>query len=174
MISEIISIKMKNENNKPKINKGCNTASLEEMLPLITECLSNGQSVKFSPRGISMLPMIVQGRDSVTLASPPEKLKRFDIPLYRREDGSFVLHRVIKVGDTYTCIGDNQFKAETGVAHSQVIAVVTAFIRKGKAYSVSCTGYRLYCVLWHCSRPVRRIWRALRVRAVRLKRKIKS
>lgn len=149
-------------------------SDLEELLPLIEECLSAGQGVKFSPRGISMLPMIVQGRDSVTLSSAPEKLKKFDIPLYRREDGSFVLHRVVKVGDTYTCIGDNQFKAEPGIAHSQVIAVVTSFTRKGKNYSVSCAGYRVYCVLWHYSRPARRIWRALRVRAARLKRKIKS
>jgi hypothetical protein len=149
-------------------------SDLEEMLPLIQECLSAGQSVKFSPRGISMLPMIVQGRDSVTLATPPEKLKKFDIPLYRRADGSFVLHRVVKVRDTYTCIGDNQFKAEPGVTHGSVIAVVTAFTRKGKTYSVSCAGYRLYCVLWHISRPARRVWRAFRVRAARLKRKIKS
>ena len=133
-----------------------------------------GQSVKFSPRGTSMLPMIVPGRDSVTLSSPPERLKKFDIPLYRREDGSFVLHRVVKVGDSYTCIGDHQFKAEPGIEHGQVMAVVTAFTRKGKTYSVSCAGYRLYCVLWHISRPARRVWRALRVRASRLKRKILS
>lgn len=149
-------------------------SDLEEMLPLIKECLSAGQSVKFSPRGISMLPMIVQGRDSVTLSSPPEKLKKFDIPLYRREDGHFVLHRVVKVGDTYTCIGDNQFKKETGIAHSQVIAVITAFTRKGKTYAVSHFGYRLYCVFWHYSRLLRRVWRAVRVRLARLKRKIKS
>lgn len=149
-------------------------SDLEEMLPLIQECLSAGQSVKISPRGISMLPMIVQGRDSVTLSSAPEKLKKFDIPLYRRADGSFVLHRVVKVRDTYTCIGDNQFKAEPGVTHESVIAVVTSFTRKGKNYSVSCAGYRLYCALWHYSRPARRVWRALRVRAARLKRKLKS
>lgn len=165
---------MKNENNKPKIHKGCHTASLEELLPLIEECLAAGQSVSFSPRGISMLPMIVQGRDSVTLSRAPEKLKKFDIPLYRRKDGAFVLHRVVKAGDTYTCMGDNQFKAETGIAHEQVIGIVTSFTRKGRAYSVSCAGYRLYCVLWHVTRPARRVWRAIRVRAARLKRKIKS
>ena len=165
---------MKNENNRPNIKKFSGVATLEEMLPLIEECLSVGQSVKFSPRGISMLPMIVQGRDSVTLSSPPEKLKRFDIPLYRRENGHFVLHRVVKIGDTYTCIGDNQFQAETGIDHSQVIAVVSAFTRKGKTYSVTHGGYRLYCALWHYSRSVRRVWRALRVRAARWKRKFKS
>ena len=143
-------------------------SNLQEMLPLISECLSMGQSVKFAPRGISMLPMIVQGRDSVILSNPPDKLKKYDIALYRRHDGSFVLHRVIKVRQTYTCIGDNQFKAEKGIEHSQVIAVVTAFTRNGKTYSTSCAGYRLYCVLWHISRTMRRIARSLRARAARL------
>lgn len=165
---------MKNENKRLDIEKVNTKTSLEVLLPLMKECLSAGQSVKFSPRGISMLPMIVQGRDSVTLSSPPKKLKKFDIPLYRREDGSFVLHRAVKISDTYTCIGDNQFKAEKGITHDQVIGVVTAFTRKGKTYSVSCVGYRLYCVLWHISRPIRRMWRAFKVRAVRLKRKIRS
>ena len=41
-------------------------SNLETMLPLIEECLENGQNVKFSPRGISMLPMIRQGKDSVS------------------------------------------------------------------------------------------------------------
>ena len=165
---------MKNENTESRDKKQRHTANLSELFPLMEECLRMGQSVKFSPRGTSMLPMIVPGRDSVTLSSPPERLKKFDIPLYRREDGSFVLHRVVKVGDSYTCIGDHQFKTEPGIEHGQVMAVVTAFTRKGKTYSVSCAGYRLYCVLWHISRPARRVWRALRVRASRLKRKILS
>ena len=172
--SGILSIKMMTENTKPCMKKGYNEANLSEMLPLIRECLAAGQQVKFSPRGVSMLPMILQGRDSVTLASPPERLKKYDLPLYRREDGSFVLHRVVKVGDTYTCIGDNQFKAEKGVTPESVIAVVTAFTRKGKTYSVTSADYRLYCLLWHLSRPARRVWRALRVRVGRLLRKIRS
>lgn len=146
---------------------------LDEMMPLIRECLAAGQSVKFSPRGVSMLPMILQGRDSVYLSSPPERLKMFDIPLYRREDGSFVLHRVVKVGDTYTCIGDNQFRAEKGITPESVIAVVTAFTHKGKTYSVTSAGYRLYCLLWYVSRPARRVLRAFWRRVKRLFIKLK-
>ena len=165
---------MKKDRTQPKVSRGFTVSGLTELLPLMEECLAAGQSVKFSPRGVSMLPMIVQGRDSVTLSSPPDRLKKFDIPLYRRKDGSFVLHRVIKVSDTYTCMGDNQFKAEKGIAQDQIIGVVTAFTRKGRTYVVSHGGYRLYCVLWHISRPLRRVWRALRGRAARLKRKISS
>ena len=148
-------------------------SGMEEMLPLILECLAAGQQVKFSPRGISMLPMILQGRDSVYLSSPPERLKMFDIPLYRREDGSFVLHRVVKVGDTYTCIGDNQFRAEKGITPESVIAVVTAFTHKGKIYSVTSAGYRWYCLLWYASRPARRVLRAVWRRVKRLFIKLK-
>ena len=136
-------------------------SNLEEMLPLIEECLENGQSVKFSPRGVSMLPMIRQGKDSVSLSKPPEKLKKFDIPLYRRADGSFVLHRVVKVGKAYTCIGDNQFVYEKGIDHKQVIAVCTAITRDGKTMSVYSLKWRLYAILRHYSRFPRRVLRGL-------------
>lgn len=150
------------------------SSNLDVLLPLITERLAAGQSVKFSPRGISMLPMIRQGRDKVVISRPPERLKKYDIPLYRRTDGSFVLHRIIKAGATYTCIGDNQLDAEGGIAHDQVIGVVTAFTRGDKEYSVSCFGYRVYCRMWHFTRPLRRLWRSLKYRARRLKRRLCS
>jgi len=128
-------------------------------MPLIREQLAAGKSVKFSPRGTSMLPMLRQGRDSVTLSPLPERLRKYDLPLYRRGNGQFVLHRVVEVGETYTCVGDNQFELEKGLRHEQMIAVVTAFEREGKEYRADGLGYRLYCRLWHVSRPVRRFWR---------------
>ena len=132
---------------------------LEDMIPLIQECLAQGQNVRFSPRGISMLPMLRQGRDTVVLSPVPELLEKYDLPLYRREDGQFVLHRIVAVGEKYTCMGDNQFLPESGLSHTQMIAVVSAFTRNGKEYSVDEPGYRLYCRFWHYSRPVRRVWR---------------
>lgn len=132
---------------------------LDNLMPLFKERLAAGQKVKFSPRGISMLPMIRQGIDSVTLSPVPEKLKKYDIPLYQRKDGHYVLHRVVKVEDTYTCIGDNQFIFEPGLEHSQMIAVVTGFSRGEKEHGVTEWRYRLYCRIWHYSRPVRHFWR---------------
>lgn len=133
---------------------------LEQLLPLIEEQLAAGKSVKFSPRGVSMLPMLRQGIDSVVLSPVPQKLKKYDLPLYRRESGQFVLHRVVKAEDlTYTCIGDNQFIYEPGLRHGQMVALVTAFYRGEKEVQVTNFGYRLYCRLWHYSRPVRHFWR---------------
>lgn len=132
---------------------------MEDIMPLIREMLNNGQSVRFAPKGTSMLPMLREGIDSVVLSPLPERLQKYDLPLYQRENGQYVLHRIVHAGDTYTCIGDNQFVLEAGIPHSRMIAVVTAFYRGDREYKVGDLDYRLYCRFWHCSRPLRRFWR---------------
>lgn len=144
-------------------------ASLHDLMPLIRERLAAGQSVRFSPKGISMLPMLRQGKDSVELSPLPADLKKYDLPLYQRDDGSYVLHRVVRVSRTYTCMGDNQFEEEAGVRPDQMIGLVTAFYRGTRWYSVEHPVYRLYCRLWYHSRHLRRYGS----RAIRwLKRKL--
>lgn len=151
---------------------------LEQLFPLIRERLSAGESVKFTPRGISMLPMIEGGRDQVVLSPLPEKLKKYDLPFYRRDDGQFVLHRIVKAGQTYTCIGDHQLVYEHGVRRDQMIALATGLYRKGKYYSLDSFGYKLYSRLWHWTRPLRRLtyWCVYILRAIahRMKRIFKK
>lgn len=132
---------------------------LDDLMPLFREQLEAGKTVKFSPRGISMLPMLRQGMDSVVLSPLPEKLCKYDLPLYRRDNGKYVLHRIVEVGETYTCVGDNQFEREENLRHDQMIAVVSAFTRGNREYSADHPGYRLYCRFWHHSRPLRHFWR---------------
>ncbi|MBQ3182432.1 MAG: S24/S26 family peptidase [Clostridia bacterium] len=136
--------------------------SIDEMIPLIEERIKNGGSVSFTPMGISMYPMLRHGIDNVVLSPAPEKLKKYDIPFYRRKNGRYVLHRVVKVTESYTCIGDNEYRYEQGIEHSQVIAVVTSFTRKGKEYSTENLGYKIYCRVWHYSRFPRRVLRAVK------------
>lgn len=144
------------------------TASMDELIPVILERLSAGQSVCFSPKGISMLPMLRQGIDTVTLSPLPTKLKKYDIPLYKRDNGKYVLHRVVSSGETYVCIGDNQFVKEYGVRQDQLLAVVTAFSRSSKTYSVNDFKYKIYCRFWHYTRFPRRAYRAVKRRIVNL------
>lgn len=132
---------------------------MEELMPLIRECLDHGKSLRFSPRGISMLPMLRQGIDSVVLSPVPGKLKKYDLPLYQRENGKYILHRIIGAGTTYTCMGDNQLVEEPGIRQEQLLAVVTGFYRGETYHSVDEPAYRLYCRFWHYSRPLRRFWR---------------
>lgn len=133
--------------------------ALDELMPLIREQLAAGSNVRFSPQGISMLPMLRQGVDSVVLSPLPGRLRKYDLPLYQRTDGKYVLHRIVAAGETYTCMGDNQFVPEPGLTHDRMIAVVTAFYRDSRKISVTDPGYRLYCRFWHYSRPLRRFWR---------------
>ena len=144
---------------------------LEALMPLIRETLAAGNTVRFTPRGNSMLPMLHSDRDTVTLSPVPPRLQKYDLPLYQRENGQYVLHRVVAVGETYTCIGDNQFVKEHGIPHERVIAVVTAFTRGGKTYSVGAISYRVYCRFWHFTRFPRRAYRGVIRRVRRLFRK---
>lgn len=134
---------------------------LDAVMPVIRERLASGQTVRFSPKGASMLPMLRQGIDSVELSPPPERLKKYDLPLYQRPDGQYALRRVAAVKESYTCIGDNQFVEEPGVSHEQVIAMMTSFTRGRKSYTVHSPAYRLYCRLWCGSRPIRRLYRRI-------------
>jgi hypothetical protein len=126
------------------------------MMPLILERLAAGENVQFTPRGTSMRPMIYGDRDHVVLSPVKGKLKKYDIPLYKRDNGQYVLHRIVKVGETYTMVGDNQYQREPGIRPDQLLAVVSAFVRDGKLYSVTDPAYRAYCRIWHFSRPLRR------------------
>ena len=132
---------------------------LEQLMPLIQERLAAGQSVRFSPHGVSMLPMLRQGIDSVVLSPLPDQLNKYDLPLYQRDTGHYVLHRIVKVGDTYSCIGDNQFTIENGVRHDQMIALATAFYRGNRRIEFDAFSYRFYCRFWHYCRPVHHICR---------------
>lgn len=102
-----------------------------------------------------MLPLLRQGRDTVKLSPVTGDLKKHDVALYRRDDGTYVLHRVAKAGDTYTFVGDNQYVLERGIRQDQILAIMSAFTRDGKEISVTDPGYRCYCVLWSLGRPFR-------------------
>lgn len=132
---------------------------MEELCPMIQELLAGGSTVQLTVTGISMRPMLMHRRDQVELTTVPVKLHRYDIPLYQRENGSFILHRIVKVekDGTYTCAGDGQISLETGVRQEQVIAVVQSFTRKGKKISCQNKGYQLYARIWTALLPIRPI-----------------
>lgn len=73
-------------------NKIAYVPQMEQMIPLIQEALAAGQSVRIFPMGTSMLPMLRRGIDSVVLSPVTGRLKKYDIPLYIRENGKYILH----------------------------------------------------------------------------------
>ena len=60
---------------------------MEELYPVMAEKIADGGEVTFTVSGISMQPMVFNRRDTVTIRKHNGKLKKYDIPFYRRDDG---------------------------------------------------------------------------------------
>ncbi len=117
----------------------------------------NGRLV-FTNVGDSMKPLIRQGRDLLIIEKPKGRLKKYDVPLYKRSSGQYVLHRIMKVREKdYVICGDNRRKLETGVTDRQIIGVLTAVVRDGKEIPVTDLRYRLYVHLWCDFFPIRAV-----------------
>ena len=129
----------------------------EELMPLIRERLAAGQKVRYLPfRGMSMLPMLRQGIDTVELAPLPEKLQKYDLPVYQYPSGKFVMHRIVKVEkDHCICLGDNTYSYET-IRREQMLGIVSAFKRGEKRIEANAFSYRLYCRIWVAAFPTRK------------------
>lgn len=110
--------------------------------------------------GTSMRPLIRQGKDVMIIKSINDgcKLKKMDVPLYKRENGQYVLHRIIKVTkDGYVIRGDNTYLNEYGVKDNQILGVLSGVIRNGKEISVNSFGYKVYSYFWLYTYYIRKV-----------------
>ena len=120
--------------------------------------------------GDSMRPLIRECLDLLIMTNPDGKLKKYDVPLYRRDTGQYVLHRVLKVRkEDYVICGDNRWQKEYGVTDRQIIGVLTAVVRDGREISVNDRRYRMYAHLWCDCFPLR----ALLLKTIRALRRRK-
>lgn len=139
--------------------------SLNELAPIMKETLDENGEVSFVSSGVSMLPTIRDRKDTVTIVKPQGKLKKGDVPFYKRDNGQYILHRVIYVnGDTYVLRGDNQWINEYNIRQDQVIGVLKSIERNGKVYSVDSKRYKAYVALLPTIRWVYRIFNAVKRR----------
>ena len=114
--------------------------------------------------GTSMWPLLQQGRSRVQLAARNgSPLKAGDVVLYRRADGTLVLHRIVLVEGADTCwlCGDHQWKHLEQVHDEQIVAVAQAFFRNGRLVDEHPGWYRLYRFLWTKNLTIRRCCLAL-------------
>ena len=107
--------------------------------------------------GVSMLPLLRQGRDLFVVEKrDPGRLKEGDVVLYRRPPDKYVLHRIVQVREKdYVILGDNCVNREYGITDDDILGVMTGFVRDGKQHTVTERGYRLYRFLWLHGAPVR-------------------
>ena len=131
---------------------------LAEYVPLIVEVIESGGEFRLFPRGTSMLPLLRQGKDSVILVKCPEQPKKRDIIFYKRPNGQFVLHRILKraTDGTYILCGDNQTKPECDVRESMMIARAVSMTVNGHTFSCDSEKYRKWVKKW-LKMPYRRL-----------------
>ena len=138
------------------------------------EIAKHGQLI-YTNVGDSMMPLLRQGRDLLVISRKPAgRLKKYDVPLYKRDSGQYVLHRILKVRkNDYVICGDNRWHRETGITDHHVIGVLTAIIRDGKTISVTDRKYRMYVHLWCDFFFIRAMILFLKALPMRIKRKLK-
>lgn len=122
----------------------------------IEEHLSENGFYVSTTVGVSMWPMLRNRRDRVIIQPiGKERLSRFDLPLYKRHDGKYVLHRIIGVEDGYYVIrGDNTYVKEK-VPDEWIIGVMTEFYRGEKHIVANSKKYRVYVRFWNFIYPLR-------------------
>lgn len=107
--------------------------------------------------GNSMSPFLLHGRDTVYLSRLTRTARRGDMLLYRRENGSYVLHRVYRASpESLAMIGDAQTVLEPGIRREQVIAIVTRVERKGKLLVPGSFWWEFFEKIWIRIIPLRR------------------
>lgn len=148
----------------PILSENKKIASVE-WINSIKPLLDEGFTLSITPQGMSMMPFVLGGRDSVLLKSPDiTAIRRGDIILYPDPAKKLmILHRVhhIKRGIYYP-LGDSLTDIEEGVSPGDVCAVVMEIVRKGRRISCDNPHYRFLVQVWLAINPLRplvfRVW----------------
>lgn len=128
------------------------------------------------PVGKSMWPMLKNRRDHIVIVPVTRPFKRYDVPLYRRNKDTYVLHRIIKVKNDgqYVICGDNLWRKEYDVTDEQIVGILAGFFR-GERY-IDCETnilYHTYVYIWRALYPFRSLILIIREYGSRLKRRVK-
>jgi signal peptidase I len=122
--------------------------------------------------GMSMYPMLRNRRDTIIVKPYEGRLKKYDIPLYKR-NGTYILHRIVKVlPDSYVICGDNCEQREYDISDKQILGVLTGFYRDSEEIDMQGWKYRLYARFWCFTFPIRIGYRKVRRLLGRIYKKI--
>ncbi len=152
------------------------TVSMNELSPVISETIESGGEIVLRVTGNSMLPLWRDRANDVLLKKADiHALKKGDIPLYKRENGQYVLHRIHKVNeDSFDMLGDAQYRIERGLKKDAVIALCKGYYtEKGKYIDCGSKRHKIYSAIWRFLLPIRRYIMAIYKRTI-LKIKVKN
>lgn len=124
--------------------------------------------------GVSMYPLLRHRKDTIVIRSVEGRLKKYDIPLYKRGE-AYVLHRIVKVNpDNYVICGDNCLKREYGITDEQIIGVLSGIVRGEHTIDMEGWRYHLYSRVWVALYPGRYAWMYLKTEGKKIVKRVRT
>ena len=125
---------------------------------MLRDLVNEGKECRLLISGSSMAPFLVHERDSIIFSKPDRELRRGDMVFYQRDNGQYVMHRILHVRpEGLYIIGDAQTEVEGPVKPEQVFALVTKVNRKGKWVGPGNFWWWFFSTVWLRLFPVRRL-----------------
>lgn len=121
----------------------------EVLMPEYRELLESGAVLPLTVSGVSMLPFLAPGRDTVYIKKIDRALKRGDIVFYQRPDGRYILHRLYR-SENEECwfVGDAQDDVEGPLPEECAFAYVESVRRKGKSEKPGTFWWNFFAGAW--------------------------
>lgn len=126
------------------VTNGEEPIGVDSKTPLtIEDALIKYKKCIFPIKGVSMLPMLEQDKDTVVVVPCEKQLQKYDLVLCKYRE-KYILHRIIAVKDGYYLLcGDNCITTEK-VKKDRVLGVAEGFFKDGKYISCSDEAYLKY------------------------------
>lgn len=123
----------------------------------------------YTNKGVSMMPLLRQGRDVLVIRAQKSGFQKNDAVLFKRENGQYVLHRITKCNPDGTnyIVGDNCISGER-IREDQLLGVLTQVRRNNRTVASDDLDYRLFVKLL----PIRRLFLRVKFWAYRAARKV--
>lgn len=136
-------------------NTGRRVVDGDTLIQAIRSELAAGGHFTLTVTGSSMEPFLHNGSSHVLLKRP-EELRRWQVVFYRRDNGRYILHRIVRIrGDEVTVCGDAQQQPER-IHRDQILAAAVWICEKDNDW-VEWGSFRhqFRSALWHFLRPLR-------------------
>lgn len=130
----------------------------DDLMNDIRGIISEGASVTLRCKGNSMNPFLVSGRDSLVLSPFSDSdIVPGAAVLGREVHGVYLMHRIVEVHEDYVLLnGDGNWQdSREKVMKSEIIALLSGYVRKEKEGSVNSKAWRTYSTFWRIAASVR-------------------
>ena len=139
----------------------------------VAEQVRSGHSIIVNTRGVSMNPLLYEGKTQVLIEPLKEELKLYDLPIYYLKKNTYVIHRLIKMDEKYYYTrGDNCLSYER-VPKENVFGVVTKIYKGDQVILMDDPEYLRYVNRLVKTTPLRLTYFKFRSYYVRVKAIIK-